>query len=227
MSSRLKARYLVREALGLVGMGVALFWSAGQVDWWQAWGALAVMLAWIIATAFIVFVLQPELLAERLGPRRGVKRWDTAIMSLLGLAQLVRYILAGLDRRYGWTAPFPPAAEILALLACALGYALFVWATASNPFFSQIVRVQSERGHSVVSAGPYRALRHPAYAGAIVYELAVAMLLGSWWALLTSGFTAALLVLRTSLEDQTLLRELTGYDLYAHRVRSRLLPGVW
>jgi protein-S-isoprenylcysteine O-methyltransferase Ste14 len=225
MTSRLRARYILRETLSLVGMAVALFWSAGTIRWWQAWGALAVMLAWIIATAYIVFVSQRDLLAERVG--NPVKPWDAAIISLLGLVQLIRYIVAGLDRRHGWTAPFPLSAEILALLVCALGYALFVWATASNPFFSRIVRVQTERGHSVVSAGPYQALRHPAYAGAILYELAVPILLGSRWALPISGLTVTLLVLRTFLEDKTLLQELAGYDLYADRVRSRLLPGVW
>jgi protein-S-isoprenylcysteine O-methyltransferase Ste14 len=225
MTSKLRARYILRETLGIVGMAVALFWSGGTIRWWQAWGAIAVMLAWIIATAYIVFVSQPDLLAERVG--NPVKPWDAAIISLLGPVQLIRYIVAGLDQRHGWTAPFPLSAEILALLACALGYALFVWATASNPFFSRIVRVQTERGHSVVSAGPYQALRHPAYAGAILYELAVPILLGSWWALPISGLTVTLLVLRTFLEDKTLLQELGGYDLFADRVRSRLLPGVW
>jgi protein-S-isoprenylcysteine O-methyltransferase Ste14 len=225
MTSKLRARYILRETLSLFGMAVALFWSAGTIRWWQGWGALAVMLAWIVATAYIVFVSHPDLLAERVG--NPVKPWDTAIVSLLGLGQLIRYIVAGLDRRYGWTAAFPPAAEIIALLACALGYALFVWATASNPFFSRIVRVQTERDHSVVSTGPYRIVRHPAYAGAILYELAVSILLGSGWALPISGVTAGLLVLRTLLEDKALLKELIGYDLYADRVRSRLVPGVW
>ena len=97
------ARYALREAVGLVVMAVALFASAGRLDWWPGWAALAVMAAWIAATAFIVIRIHPDLLAERLGPRRGAKTWDVAIMSGLGLAQLARYVVAGLDARYGWS----------------------------------------------------------------------------------------------------------------------------
>ncbi len=221
------ARYVIRETMGIVIMAVALFWSAGRIDWWPAWAAIAVMLAWITATAIVILRFNPDLLAERLGPRRGAKPWDMAIMSSLGLVQLARYIVAGLDRRYGWTGDFPLAAQMAALAVCVLGYALVVWATASNPFFSQIVRIQSERGHAVVTGGPYRTVRHPAYAGAIAYELAVPILLASGWALIISGLNAMLLILRTALEDRTLQAELAGYVDYTRQVRHRLLPGIW
>jgi protein-S-isoprenylcysteine O-methyltransferase Ste14 len=227
LDTKLIARYAIRETLGIVVMGVALFWSAGQMTWWPAWAAIAVMLAWITATTIVIFRFNRDLLAERLGPRKGAKPWDTAIMSIMGLLQLARYIVAGLDQRYGWTGGFPLAAQIAALIACVLGYALFVWATASNAFFSQIVRIQYERGHTVATGGPYKYVRHPAYAGAILYELAVPVLLASWWALIASGLSAILLILRTVLEDRTLKAELTGYDDYVRRVPYRLLRGIW
>jgi protein-S-isoprenylcysteine O-methyltransferase Ste14 len=227
MRSKLIARYIVRETLGIVGMGVALFWSAGQFNWWPGWAAIAVMLAWIVATAIIVLSYNPDLLAERLGPRKGAKPWDTAILSILGLTQLARYIIAGLDQRYGWTGGLPITAQIASLVLCVVGYSIVVWATASNVFFSQIVRIQSERGHAVVTGGPYHYMRHPAYFGAIIYELAVPILLASWWALILSGLNALLLILRTALEDRALKGELTGYGDYARQVPYRLLPGIW
>lgn len=227
MDKKLAARYIIRELMGLVVMGVALFWSAGRVDWWPGWAVLGVMAAWVAATAYVVLRLSPALLAERLGPRKGAKTWDTAIMSILGLAQLVRYVLAGLDQRYGWTGEISFGAQIAALLLCLLGYALVVWATASNAFFSQIVRIQPERGHTVVSSGPYRYVRHPAYLGAFVYELATPILLASWWSLIPSLLNAFLLILRTFLEDRTLKAELADYAGYAGKVRFRLLPGIW
>jgi protein-S-isoprenylcysteine O-methyltransferase Ste14 len=227
MNTRLFTRYAIREMMGIVVMGVALFWSAGRLDWWQAWAAIAVMAAWIAGTAIVILRANPALLAERLGPRRGSKRWDTAIMSVVGLAQLARYIVAGLDQRFGWTGGFPAGAQVAALAACALGYGLVVWATATNAYFSQIVRIQEERGHAVVTGGPYRYVRHPAYLGAILYELTLPILLASWWALLISSVNAILLIARTVLEDRTLQAELAGYQAYARKVRSRLLPGVW
>ena len=228
VDTKLVVRYLVREALSLAGMGVALFWPAGRIDWWPAWAALAVMFVWIAGTAIVVLRLNPALLAERLGPRRGAKTWDAAIVSTMGLVTLVRYIVAGLDQRHGWTGGLPVAAQVAALAVCALGNdLLFLWAIASNAFFSQVVRIQSERGQTVVTGGPYRHVRHPAYIGEILYELAVPVLLASWWAMIPSGLAAILLIVRTALEDRTLRAELAGYADYARRVRYRLVPGIW
>jgi len=148
-------------------------------------------------------------------------------MSILGLLQLARYIVAGLDERHGWTSDFPFAQQVVALILCILSYFLVVWATASNAFFSQIVRIQPEHGHTVVTSGPYHYVRHPAYIGAILFELAVPILFASWWTMLPSGLAAILLILRTALEDRTLQTELTGYVDYARQVRYRLLPGIW
>jgi protein-S-isoprenylcysteine O-methyltransferase Ste14 len=227
MNTKLIVRYTVRETMGLIVMAAALFWPAGKLNWWPAWASLAVMFFWIVATAIVILRFNPSLLAERLGPRKGARPWDTVILSVLGLTQLARYIVSGLDQRYGWTGGFPFWAQMGGLILCALGYALFVWATASNAYFSQVVRIQTERGHRVASGGPYRFVRHPAYTGALVYELVVALLLASWWALAIGGLNVILFILRTALEDRTLQSELPGYADYARRVRFRLLPGIW
>lgn len=227
MNERTTLRYAIREVMGSVIAGVALFWPAGRIDWWPAWALVAMLLAWSTATAVVALRLSPDLLAERLGPRKGGKPWDTAIMSVVGIVTLVRLIVAGLDQRNGWTSGIPLAAQGVALVVSALSYALVVWATASNPFFSQILRIQSERGHAVATDGPYRLVRHPAYVGTILTELAVPVLLASWWALIPGAVNAVLLVLRTALEDRTLQSELTGYAGYARQVRYRLLPGIW
>lgn len=70
-------------------------------------------------------------------------------------------------------------------------------------------------------------MRHPGYVGAILAQLGTPFLLGSPWALIPSGVSAALFVVRTWLEDKTLMEELPGYKAYAQQIPSRLLPGVW
>jgi protein-S-isoprenylcysteine O-methyltransferase Ste14 len=227
MSTKLIVLYLLDQILSVAGMGVALFWSAGRMDWWPAWAAIAVWLAWFIAIDILTLRFNPDLMAERLAPPKGAKTWDRAILSILRLTQLVRYILAGLDQRYGWTGGFPLVVQIAALTVCILSYSLFAWAMASNTFFSQIVRIQSDRGHAVATDGPYRYVRHPAYVGMILFELALSTLLASWWAIIASTVCAMLIILRTALEDRTLQAELTGYADYARQVRYRLLPGIW
>ena len=227
MKSRTTTRFVIRELMGTAVLGVALFWSAGRLDWLPAWGLVAVTFAWTAATLAVTLRAHPALLAERLGPRKGAKGWDTAIMSGIGLLMLARLIVAGLDQRFGWIGDVPALMQWLAFAVVALGYALVVWATRSNAYFSQIARVQTERGHSVVTHGPYRRVRHPAYAGAILTELAVPLLLDSWWTLPLGVLGALLLVLRTALEDRMLLQELPGYADYARSVRYRLAPGIW
>ena len=227
MNTRRIVLYFLDEFLGIVVMGVALFWSAGRIDWWPAWAAIAVWVVFYTAMDIIIFCFNPDLMVERLAPPKGAKSWDKTIMSIFRLMTLVRYILAGLDQRYGWTGDFPLAVQLAALTVCVLSYALLAWALASNAFFSQIFRIQSERGHTVATDGPYRYVRHPAYVGMILFELALSILLASWWALLASGLCAILLILRTALEDRTLQAELTGYVEYARQVRYRLLPGIW
>ena len=227
MNTKLIALYVLDQILGIAGMGVALFWSAGRMDWWPAWTAIAVWAAWFAAMDVTILRFNPGLMAERLSPPKGAKGWDRTILSILRLAQLARYILAGLDLRYGWTGGFPLAAQMAALMGCVLSIGLFTWAMAANPFFSQVVRIQAEHGHAVASGGPYRHVRHPGYAGMILFEFAISTLLASWWAIIAGGSCAILLLLRTALEDRTLQAELAGYADYARQVRYRLVPGIW
>jgi protein-S-isoprenylcysteine O-methyltransferase Ste14 len=227
MKPRTLTLYALDQVLSVVGMAVALFWSAGRLNWWPAWAAIAVWLATFAAMDILLLRFNPGLMAERLAPPKGAKSWDRAILSILRLTQLVRYVLAGLDQRYSWTGGFLLAAQIAGLTACVLGQALLTWAMASNVFFSQIVRIQSDRGHVVSTDGPYRHVRHPAYVGLILFELGMSALLASWWAMAASGLCASLLILRTALEDRTLQAELGGYVDYARRVRFRLVPMVW
>ena len=98
---------------------------------------------------------------------------------------------------------------------------------ASNAFFVEGVRIQTERGHSVASSGPYHFVRHLGYVGAILAQVSTPFLLGSPWALIPSIASGVLYVVRTFIEDQTLKRELPGYAEYANQTRYRLLPGVW
>jgi protein-S-isoprenylcysteine O-methyltransferase Ste14 len=148
-------------------------------------------------------------------------------MSVFGLLQFAVLILAGLDRRHGWTTWISPALQVAGLIGCIVGQALVVWATASNAFFSQIVRIQTERGHTVCTRGPYAHVRHPGYTGTILASLTAPILLASGVALVLGVASAMLMLLRTALEDRTLQRELPGYVEYSQRVRHRILPGIW
>jgi protein-S-isoprenylcysteine O-methyltransferase Ste14 len=219
--------WAVRETMGLVMYIPFLFWPAGTWNWPMAWALIAITAMWILGTAVVTIPRYPELLAERVGPRRGGKSWDTAILGLIGILMLGKMLLAGLDFRFGWTIQLPLWTEITGLAVAMVGYGLVVWATGSNAFFSQVVRIQKERGHTVATGGPYRFVRHPANLGMIFTELGISFMLGSWLALIPGGISAVLIILRTRLEDRILLTELAGYKEYAGNIRYRLMPGAW
>jgi protein-S-isoprenylcysteine O-methyltransferase Ste14 len=225
--SRIIIRWAVRETMGLVMMGVILFLSSGRLNWIMGWGLLMVMAAWIVATGLVIIPRYPQLLADRVSPPKGAKRWDTVIMGIAGGLTVAGYVVAGLDLRFGWTKGMPWVLPAAALLLTVVGYSIVVWATASNAFFSMAVRIQKERGHTVATGGPYRFVRHPGNAGMILQFLGSPIVLGSWWAGLIGLACALLILLRTALEDRTLGEELTGYKEYAAQVRYRLVPGIW
>lgn len=227
MAKRHVVLFILGQLLSLAGAGAAIFWSAGRMDWWPAWAVIGVWILWFTAEDLIILRLNPQLLAERLNPPKNAESWDRKLLSLLRLMQLARYILAGLDQRHAWTGSFSISAQVVALAVCILSAGLFFWAMASNAFFSQVARIQAERGHTVATQGPYRTVRHPAYLGMIIFELALSTLLASWPAIIVGGLYAMLIILRTKYEDRFLQAELSGYADYAREVRFRLIPGVW
>ena len=158
----------------------------------------------------------------------GTKAWDRYLVPLIALVlPLVQLVVAGLDHRFGWTAPYAPAWHLIALGVAAAGVAIVFLAMRANTFFAPTVRIQRERHQAVVTRGPYAVVRHPGYLGAMIGNLAVPVVLGSLWALIPAGLFLVLLAVRTALEDRMLHRELAGYPAYAARVRYRLVPGLW
>jgi len=226
LTSKILKRMLQVIITGLL-MAVVLFISAGRLDWVWGWVYIGVYFIGIAINALVILPSNPEMIAERAEIKEDAKSWDKALGILIAIPTLGMLIVAGLDVRFGWSAPLPMAVHLIALAVAALGYALFSWALASNAYFSRVVRLQMDRGHTVATGGPYRYLRHPGYAAMVISVLATPPVLGSLWALTPAGLVACLYVLRTALEDKTLRAELDGYQEYAQQVRYRLVPGAW
>ena len=192
----------------------------------MAWAVLGV---YSVSKAATFAFVDPELIRERAAPGPGVDRGD-AVLATLGYLGLYpgTFVAAGLDAvRFGPAIPIPQSAQVTALLVFALGYGVAFWAVLCNPFFATFVRIQDDRGHSVVSSGPYALVRHPGYAGALLAHTALPFALGSIWALVPAAVGTIFFVARTSREDRTLRNHLVGYREYQTRVPWRLLPGVW
>ncbi len=202
-----------------------LFGAAGRLDVPAFWIYLAIMLLPSLVVTPFVERRNPGLLAERMRPGPGER--DRVSQPALVLGLVVVWVLAGLDvGRVHWSR-VPAWLSALGLALVALGYGLVAWSMFVNRFFSSAVRLQWDRGHEVISSGPYALVRHPGYAGGILLFLGTGLALGSWWTFPVLGVVIAGTLRRAALEDRLLFDELPGYADYARRVRFRLLPGVW
>ena len=217
------------KALLFVGILAALlFGTSGKPDWSAGWVYLGIYALCAAASTIIMVVHNPDLLTERMYPKKVAKNWDRVLAPVMaGLCPALIVLVAGLDKRFDWSPPVPLAAQCAAGIAAVAGHALLTWSMMTNTFFSAIVRIQKDRGHRVVTAGPYCFIRHPGYAGMIIFALATPLMLGTLWAFIPASVNLGVGMLRIVLEDGALRAELDGYCDYAGQVPYRLLPGVW
>jgi protein-S-isoprenylcysteine O-methyltransferase Ste14 len=214
-------------AFFVVLQAVVLFLAAGRLDWTWAWVYLGICLLSIAINGMFLLRTSPETIAER-GRPQATQNWDKVVGGLWALVlYLILPLVAGLDARYGWTGELSAVWNLAGAVVLAAGLELGGWAMIANAYFSTAVRIQSDRGQTVCSSGPYRFVRHPGYVGFILQSVGTPLLLGSWWALLPGITAVTLIVIRTVLEDRLLEAELAGYPEYTRQVRYRLVPGVW
>jgi protein-S-isoprenylcysteine O-methyltransferase Ste14 len=207
--------------------GVLLFLSAGSLSWTPGWLYLGLYFAGLLLASVIILPRRKEVVKERSKGATGGKTWDIWLTRILTIPSLGILVVAGLDQRFGWLPGFSPSLQATGGTLFMLGYAIVIWAMYSNRYFSQVVRIQSDRGHVPETGGPYRFVRHPGYVGMLISSLGAVWLLRSAWAMIPFGFYALAVITRTALEDRTLRAELPGYAEYAGKTRYRLVPGVW
>ena len=207
---------------------LCLFLPAGTLAWSKGWlFILVIVVASIPATLYLRRV-NPDVVAARVNRHDGTKRWDFLLGAIFLLPTMLAIMIVAAmdDGRYHW---FP-----VPWWVCGTGYILLIngmlgvtWAESVNKFFETTVRIQTDRGHTVIDSGPYAIVRHPGYVSGFLVFIGMPLSLGSFWALIPAVMVCLLLVVRTIWEDRTLRDELSGYEEYAQRVRYRLIPGVW
>jgi protein-S-isoprenylcysteine O-methyltransferase Ste14 len=217
---------IIQVFVSVLLMGVVLFLSAGRLDWPAAWIFLGTYVLVILTLGVWAIRKNPEVVNER-GKTKNMKSWDKTLMTIYTVMLFVVFAVAGLDAgRFGWSV-MPIALQVAGFAALVFAMAVTYWAMATNPFLSTIVRIQDDRGHYVVTSGPYRYVRHPMYAMMFFMYPGIALELGSWLALIPATVIVIVFMIRTALEDRTLQAELPGYVEYTQHTRYRLVPGVW
>lgn len=222
LSPTVRLRHLMFTLTMPLGLAAVVFVSAGRWNLPFVWSYVGVV---VLLVPVGYRLADPGLIAERLHPGSGGQ--DRKLRMIASPFFLVHLIVAGLDLRFGWSGQLSPWIQTAGLIGFVLFLALPMWAMAVNPFFSPVVRIQSERGHKLITSGPYRWIRHPGYLAALIAFPCGGIALGSWWSLLPYAPLCLLILRRTIIEDRFLHEHLPGYADYARRVRYRLIPYVW
>ena len=202
---------------------------SGRWGWWEGWVYAGIATLGFVISRVLASRVHPDLLAERsrFADHQDAKSWDKILARIVGLGAGLVPLAVGLEHRLGDGVEYSLNLNLLGLILLLAGYLLGTWALIANRYFSGVVRIQHDRGHQVVSGGPYALIRHPGYVGALLSYVGTPLFLDAGWTFLAVAFLTGALVLRTSLEDRTLQKELPGYREYAGEVRYRLIPGIW
>lgn len=222
--------YVIFTVSSPIVIALIFFSSAGRVDIPQAWIFFSATFIYYILGTALLYKRTPELLNHRgdWRKKKDAKTWDRRFVTAYGaIAFYVQIIVAGLDvGRFGWS-ELSIQVSAIAFALYTLGIFFMHWAMLVNPHFETTVRIQKDRGHRVIKAGPYRFVRHPGYTAIILWTITVPLALGSIYAIIPAGIAVLILLVRTSLEDRTLHNELLGYSEYANEVKYKLIPGIW
>jgi len=209
-------------------IALALFLSAGTIAWPVGWIDLILLHGWMLVGIWLLLKYNPGLLQERLSfSQSHQKAWDRVFILLFELFLFAWLVLMPLDAvRFHWS-HVPLVLQVVGAMALVGSFLLISLTFRENAFLSPTVRIQGERGQTVISTGPYHYVRHPMYAGGLLLFLGTPLLLGSWYGLLLVLVMMPGLVVRAVLEERVLREELPGYDTYMAQVKYRLIPYVW
>jgi len=223
MTPKLFLQALTKFVLGLLMIGLVLFLPAGTFDFWQAWLFIGILFVPMFFAGIVLMIRQPELLRKRLDAKeqQQEQKW---VVALSGLMFISVFVVAGLNRRFGWFL-LPDWAVYIATAIFLVAYAIYAEVMRENVWLSRTVEVQENQ--QVVSTGLYGIVRHPMYAATLLLFLSMPLVLASPWSFVIMLLYIPIIALRIRNEEQVLERELKGYTDYKQRVRYKVIPFIW
>lgn len=224
MKTPSKTTIALQFIAGIVVCIALLFGVAGTWNWPEAWIYLIIQFTFSGIMATYLLKNDPSLLQKRMAFDIPKELWDKFIMLSIVIFSCALFIMPALDVRYGWSS-VPLIVKTISFLLIAWSLHIIFLTLKENSYLAKIVVIQ--KGHKVISTGPYAKVRHPMYVGAIILFVALPLALNSVYSIIPGLIVALTLIIRTSLEDKRLHKELKGYKAYAKKVKYKLIPGVW
>ena len=223
MSGKEFGQAMVKFFSGLLLVGALLFLPAGTWDYWQAWLLIGILFVPMFLAGLVLMKKNPDLLRKRLNAKEEQAEQRTVI-ALSGLMFLAAFLLAGLNRRFGWCV-LPAWASWAAAAVFLLAYALYAEVLRENAYLSRTIEVQE--GQKVVDTGLYGIVRHPMYAVTLFLFLSMPLVLACPYSFAVMLVYIPIIVKRIRNEEDVLEEGLAGYAEYKQRVKYRLVPGIW
>lgn len=220
---KLLVNALVKFTMGLLLVGLLLFWPAGTLDYPGAWLFVSLLFGPMLIAGFVMLFKSPDFLKKRLDVKEK-RSAQQGVIKLAGLIFIAGFVVAGLDFRFGWSHVSMPVTVVASVLFL-LSYALYAEVMRENAYLSRTIKV--EEGQKVVDTGLYGIVRHPMYMATLLLFMSMPVILGSWYALIPFAFYPVIIVIRLKDEEELLSRELPGYAQYQQKVKYRLIPFIW
>jgi protein-S-isoprenylcysteine O-methyltransferase Ste14 len=171
---------------------------------------------------YVVWMLIESKIAKKDAITEGKQTLDFGTCELYALGQACTFLTA-LWFPSIWYAPNVAHFVGIFIFLCGVLYRLWAIRTLGQ-FYSHRVRKVAQ--HPIVNSGPYRFIRHPAYAGMIIANAGLTLYFFNWVTL--AVFLIVLvpsIVLRIFVEERMLF-EIEGYSNYAKK-HKRLIPAIW
>jgi protein-S-isoprenylcysteine O-methyltransferase Ste14 len=211
-----------------VAFALALFLPAGTLAWVAGWLFLGLFCGFYLAVTIWLYRHNPGLLQERMRLATSDQQgWDKVLFPVLMVFPFAWLMFISFDAvRFHWSS-LPVWLQLVGAIVLVCSFYLLFLTFRENAYLSPVVRIQEERGHTVVSTGPYHYVRHPMYAAMLVFVVGTSLLLGSWYGVLFGIIFLVMLARRAVLEERTLREQLPGYAAYMGQVKYRLIPYIW
>ena len=223
MSIKLFFHAIIKFLLGVVLIGLLIFWPANTLNYWNGWLFMGLLFIPMFLAGIVMMIKSPELLKKRLSAKEK-EREQKDVIKLSGLMFLVGFIIAGLNYRYSWII-LPDSVVIISSVLFIIAYIIYAEVLRENAYLSRIIEVQENQ--KVVDTGLYGVVRHPMYATTILLFLSMPLVLGSILSFVIFLVYPFIIAKRIKNEEEVLEKELEGYSEYKKKVKYKMIPFIW
>lgn len=223
MNFKLFIQAILKFALGVILIGLLIFWPAGTIEFFYGWLFMGVLFVPMFLAGIVMMIKSPDLLKKRLNAKEKENE-QKQVVALSGLMFIVGFIVAGFNYKYSWII-MPKPVVIISTIIFLVGYALYAEVLKENQYLSRTIEVQENQ--KVIDIGLYGIVRHPMYMATILLFLAMPLVLGSIISFIIFLVYPFIIAKRIKNEEEVLEKELDGYIEYKKKVKYKMIPFIW